>query len=209
MKLERAIDYIKTLNLDRIVALNHWVKLAVLVVFMLMVVIVGNFLLIDGQKASLAQAQNQERVLKQQLIASVKRAKTLPELESQVNVLEAQYQELLARLPEGRELPRLIEELSDIAHQTGLTVRTITPSPLQHLDQYSILNVRLLVEGTYQQLTQLLVDVSQMPRIMIIQDYRVVPMASNNRNEPLLQMTLNMRTFSLSSDQRQKATIRR
>ena len=209
MKLKQVIDYIKTLNLDRIVALNHWVKLAVLVVFMLMVIIAGNFLLIDGQKVALAQAQNQERLLKQQLIASIKRAKTLPELESQVNVLEAQYQELLARLPEGRELPRLIEELSDIAHQTGLTVRTLTPSPLHHLDQYSMLNIRLLVEGTYQQLTQLLVDFSQMPRIIIIQDYRVVPMASNNRNEPLLQMTLNMRTFSLSPDQRQKATTRR
>lgn len=209
MKLEQAIDYIKTLNLDRIVALNHWVKFAILLIFMFMLVVAGNFLLIDGQKASLAQAQNQERVLKQQLISSIKRAKTLPELEAQVNVLEAQYQALLAQLPEGRELPRLIEELSDIAHQTGLTVRTLTPSPLQHLDQYSILNIRLLVEGTYQQLTQLLVDISQMPRIMIIQDYRVVPMASNNRNEPLLQITLNMRTFSLSPDQRQKATTRR
>lgn len=209
MNIEKVIDFFKSLTLDRIVGFNPWVKLSIFISFTIILILVGNTFWIGSQRSAVIAAQNQEANLKRQYVTLLRNVKTLPELENQVSSLEYQYSELLAQLPEGRELPRLIEELSDIAHQRGLIVRTLTPSPLQHLKEYSILNVRLLVEGTYKQVTELLIDIAQMPRIMIVKDYRVVPMSANNRSEPLLQVTLNLQTYSLSPDQRQNATARR
>ena len=84
--------------------------------------------------------------------------------------------ELMRRLvPEGNEVPALMDDISTKAKVRGVTLgklAPLTPEPGQPFDTY---RYRLEVYGHYDQIGELLADIASLPRIVVPQELVITP----------------------------------
>jgi type IV pilus assembly protein PilO len=81
----------------------------------------------------------QERIhARQQTVEKHKRiAAKLDTFKAQVSDLEAKLHVLLRELPESREIPGMIRQISDVGVRTGLQISLIKPQPEQRKEFYA------------------------------------------------------------------------
>src|SRR5262245_44461800 len=70
-------------------------------------------------------------------------------LKAQVSDLEARLHVLLRELPETKEIPGLIRQISDLGVRTGLQISLIKPQPEQRKEFYAEIPIQMRVQGPY------------------------------------------------------------
>lgn len=121
-----------------------------------------------------------------QLVAMNQRAKSemskgnLGELRTQL----AQYQQNLALIrtlvPEGNEVPSLLEQVSTAARRAGLDLSTVDPQPVQQGSNYDTYRYGMSIVGGYHQLAEFFTNVGSLSRIVL--PVNVALQLSNARN---------------------------
>ena len=84
----------------------------------------------------------------------------------EVSHLEGELQKALQELPDSREIPQLLERISDKARDSGLDVRLFRPQIEQLRDFYAEVPVDIEVSGTYHQVASFFDEVGHMERIV-------------------------------------------
>lgn len=108
-----------------------------------------------------------------QLVAMNQRAKSemskgnLNELRTQL----AQYQQNLALIrtlvPEGNEVPSLLEQVSTAARRAGLDLATVDPQPVQEGSNYDTYRYGMSIVGGYHELAEFFTNVGDLSRIVL------------------------------------------
>lgn len=113
-------------------------------------------------------------------------AAKLDVFKAQVSELEAKLHTLLRELPESREIPGLIRQISDLGVRTGLQINLIKPQAEQKREYYAEIPIQVRVKGQYHAVGRFFDDLSRLERIVSVDN---VQLEANNQETQCVATT--------------------
>ncbi|MGC3872761.1 type 4a pilus biogenesis protein PilO [Halomonas sp. GXIMD04776] len=143
----------------------------------------------------LEEAQAQEHELLQRYESKAFQAANLPLMREQMGELEARMAVLLEMLPTGVEVPALIDNISDTAHDNQLAIDFIRLRSPEPQEFYTEQPFDIQVQGDYHRIAAFLSGVAGLPRIVTLHDFSLVPVdQANTLRLSMLAKTYNHRS---------------
>ncbi|MEE9614584.1 MAG: type 4a pilus biogenesis protein PilO [Thermodesulfobacteriota bacterium] len=127
-------------------------------------------------------------------------ASDIPRFQKEKEELEGKLKLALAQLPNEKEIPSLIDGISDAGNEAGLTLLLFQPSMEVLKDFYAEVPVDMEVSGRYESLFHFCEKVASLPRIVNIGSINVsVAKGSGNSRTPELSASFVATTFRFVS----------
>jgi len=117
-----------------------------------------------AQEISNRRAQLEDLTRNRDRMAAV--ASNLEAARKTVADLDAALKQAVAELPDTKEIPDLLSNVSSIGRESGLDVVQFRQRPEQPIDFYAEVPVEVLVRGTFQQIATFFDRVSRLTRIV-------------------------------------------
>ncbi len=157
-------------RLEGIPSLYRWLASPVLVV--LLAVLYWYFLY---QPYSEEMAALQERITskRQTVEKNQKIAAQLETFRTQVSELEARLHALLRELPESREIPGMIRQISDLGVRTGLQISLIKPMLELRKEFYAEIPIQVRVKGQYHAVGRFFDDLAHLERVISVDGIQI------------------------------------
>src|SRR5262245_9025505 len=92
------------------------------------------------------------------------------ELKAEIAKIEAQFQEVTKQLPESKEIPELLRQVSNLGRDSGLEITLFRQQGENLKDLYAEVPVEMAVRGGYHQLALFFEKVRHLDRIVNISD---------------------------------------
>lgn len=190
-------------DLDLSASGNWPVGVKVITYLLVFAIVVGlgfYFYITDIQKG-LDRVISQENDLKQQITIKTTQVASLAQLRQQMEDVEERFSELLKQLPTEKEVPGLLEDITDIGRSSGLNIESITLLDEKKNEIFIELPISIEVSGTYHQMGQFVSGVAAIPRIVTLHDYSITPLGDANGaesrpdNNADLKMTIGAKTY--------------
>jgi type IV pilus assembly protein PilO len=125
---------------------------------------------IKAKRETLNKLQN-DLTVKRALAANLERLKT------EIAQLETTFKEALKKLPEDKEIPRLISQINENMTKSGLDFMLFRPATTKIKDFYSEYPIDIRVMGGYHNVGIFLDHISKMERIVNVGDVRLTAIA--------------------------------
>jgi len=100
-------------------------------------------------------------------------AAKLETFKTQVSELEARLRTLLRELPESREIPGMIRQISDVGVRTGLQINLIKPLPEQRKEFYAEIPIQVRVKGQYHAVGRFFDDLAHLERVISVDGIQI------------------------------------
>jgi len=152
----------------------------------------GYFLLISPKTGERAALRQQNESLQREVAKARADEARLRSFRAQAQALRVRLQAAKERLPSEREIPRLYRQLTDMAFQSGLQVALFAPKAPQDQDDVAEIPIAVTCEGSYHQLGGFFSRVGHLPRIVDLNDFRLVGI---ERPTGTVRAELTMATF--------------
>lgn len=121
----------------------------------------------------LDELQTKVETLNSQIGHEQRLARNLNKFRKEVKDLEVKLKLALQELPDEREIPDLLNNMSTLARDAGLEVSLFKPSPEISREFYAEVPVAVSVEGTFHQVATFFDEVGRLPRIVNISQITV------------------------------------
>jgi type IV pilus assembly protein PilO len=106
-----------------------------------------------------------------------------PKLEQEIKELEKKLEAVLVRLPEEKDIPKLLTQINTLGQQNGLEFLLFRPSAPVRKGFYAEVPFEMRVEGQYHTVGGFLDKVSKLERIVNVTDIRVTPLPAKTQQE--------------------------
>lgn len=159
--------------LDRILALPRQQKIGVLAGLVVLLLALDYFFLYSPQSLAVSQlAENianiqKERDKKRQLTAN------LPKLQQELKELDGRLKQAVAQLPDQKEIPDLLSNVSSKARASGLEILVFRPRGENPQDFYSEIPVDIVVRGGFHELVTFFDEVGRLDRLVNIHNIEI------------------------------------
>ncbi|HLL52719.1 MAG TPA: type 4a pilus biogenesis protein PilO, partial [Myxococcaceae bacterium] len=90
----------------------------------------------------------------------------------EMDVLETKLQEALTELPEKKDLEELLAQLNDIGKKSGLEIALVEPVAESPAGFYAKIPIKMNVSGNYHEIARFLFDVSNLRRIVNVNNIK-------------------------------------
>ncbi|TCK04753.1 type IV pilus assembly protein PilO [Marinobacterium mangrovicola] len=147
------------------------------------------FIVVDKHDAVEREVRN-ENDLKQQFESKAFQVANLPALRKQMADVEGRFAELLRQLPTDKEVPGLLEDITAIGRNAGLSIDSIALQAERKSQFYVELPISIQVRGTYHQMGEFVSGVAAIKRIVTLHDYSIRPSGGN-----MLSMSISAKTY--------------
>jgi len=124
------------------------------------------FLLIQDVETTIENQHTQQRTLEGQLQEKQEIAQNLNERRREMDVLEQKLAEALTELPEKKDIEELLAQLNDIGKKSGLEISTVEPGAEAPASFYARIPIKMSVSGNFHEIARFLLDVSNLRRIV-------------------------------------------
>ncbi len=139
----------------------------ILLVLLLIVVSFGFYKYVYTSRAGEMAALSADVVRLQQSINTKKAlVADIEKIKRERAELQQKYSKILERLPEEKEIPRLLRQVATVAGRSGLEVSLFKQKDPVDQELYREIPVELSLTGVYQSLLGFLSQISQIPRIV-------------------------------------------
>ncbi len=192
--------------LDRILELSARQRILILVGAVALVFLAYAYFWYWPLSTAIAQAERQrddltqERARKTALVANLDRAR------DEVAKLNGDLRSALAQLPDTKEIPDLLSNISSLGRESGLEIVQFKQRPEQFEDFYAAVPVDILVRGAYTQVAAFFDKVSRMARIVNVTNVAIKGGAKPEGNVVLLDTSCAAVTFRFL-DEAERARI--
>lgn len=122
---------------------------------------------LEGELQKLQTDLDQKRII----------AANRPKLEAEIKGLEKQLEAAIVKLPEEKEIPKLLTQVNTLGQQSGLEFLLFRPTPPVRKGFYGEVPIDIRVEGQYHSLGTFLDRVSKLERIVNVADIKISPLA--------------------------------
>lgn len=170
------------MNLDELRALNYrdvgnWPalpKAGALVLLLAAVVFAGYWFDWSDQWDKLTRSRQEEASLRQSFLEKKKKAINLDTYRQQLKEIDQSFGALLKQLPNKSEMDALLVDINQAGLGRGLEFELFKPAPNETMSEfYATLPVTIKVTGAYHDLGHFASDVSQLPRIVTLNDVKI------------------------------------
>ncbi|WP_375176758.1 type 4a pilus biogenesis protein PilO [Marinobacter mobilis] len=152
----------------------------------------GYWFFVKDQFGRLERVQAEEQNLRQQYEAKAYQVANLDVFKSQMAEMEETFAALVQQLPSDTEVPGLLEDITNTALGSGLSLQKVALQPEQRRDFYAELPINIEVIGTYHELGSFVSSIAALPRIVTLHDLTIKP---NSGNSEQLSMSVVARTY--------------
>ncbi len=145
---------------------------------------------VTDKHAVLEKEVELEAQSKQEYTVKSYQVANLAALRKQMEDVEGKFSELLRQLPTDKEVPGLLEDITDIGRAAGLQIKVIALDQERKAKFYIELPINIEVKGTYHQMGQFVSGVAAIKRIVTLHDYNIKP-----TEDGMLEMVINAKTY--------------
>lgn len=160
---------------DYFVNLPQWQRIALLVLPAALIGYVYWSYLLGPLRADIDRLNQDLRQLQADLEQKQRIAANKAGLEREIKELQAKLAQVLARLPEEKEIPRLLSQVNTLGREAGLEFLLFKPGSAAGREFYAEIPIDIKVEGGYHSLGVFFDKVSKMERIVNISDLKMAP----------------------------------
>lgn len=158
------------------------------------VLVVGWFALLSGQRSQLKTLEAKESQLRTDYETAQTKANNLNSLKQELAQINDLLKTLIARLPNQNEIPELIVNVSQAALANGLQVDLFEPQNETKQEFYAEKRINVNLKGDYHQLGAFFSEVAMQPRLVavVIDDMKmsVVPPEKKKADNKNADVTL-------------------
>ncbi len=151
------------------------------------------FLFYADQLDELARLEQEKEVLVRKLEENRRIANNLPKFKAEYEALQAQLEKALIELPNQKEIPTLLTNISTLAKEQGLEILSFKPMGEINKGFYAEVPVDLRLVGSYHDIALFFYEVGQLPRIVNISNLSMEKTSRGQDNA--LQVTCRATTF--------------
>jgi len=138
------------------------------------------FLVYQPKTDEIRRAKDEISTLKRQVMRARKEAKELPKWEAKEAEVNAQFKLALKLLPNEKEIPSLLRNITKLGADSNLEFRLFSPSKESPEHFYYRLPVSIEVSGNYHDVATFFDKVGQMERIVNILNVSMRPQATRS-----------------------------
>ncbi|MFP4444691.1 MAG: type 4a pilus biogenesis protein PilO [Desulfosudaceae bacterium] len=140
----------------------------------LALLIAGFFLFsFKPQMSEIKKLENNIKTTEKQLVEAKKKAAQLDGLQKEWESKQAKFAEVMNALPDKKEIPSLLEEISAAGKSSGLDFQSFTPKEEVTRDFYAEIPVSIQVNGSYDRIQLFFQKVAGMSRVVSIEDIKM------------------------------------
>lgn len=159
-------------------AAGNWPIGIKVVCYILIMAAVGfggwKFYIVD-KKQTLERTVKKERDLKDIYRQKASQVANLELLQEQMKDVEEKFAVLKRQLPTEKEVPGLLDDITNLGTDSGLNIGFIGLAPETKQDFYIELPINIAVQGSYHQLGQFVSGIASLSRIVTLHDYSIAP----------------------------------
>jgi type IV pilus assembly protein PilO len=151
-------------------------KLGALLILLLFIVFAGYWFDWRNQLEELAQARDQEQELRTAFLDKKKQAVNLEAYRKQLAEIEESFGEMLKQLPNKSEMEALLTDINQAGLGRGLQFELFRPAQKENMSEfYAELPITIRLTGKYHDIGAFASDVSQLSRIVTLNDIALTP----------------------------------
>ncbi len=124
-----------------------------------------------------------------------KRKREYQAYRTELTQLQQEQRELLKALPKKAEIPTFLSNLQEQAELAGLEIVSLTIEAEQPMDLYIRIPVRIEVRGTYHSITKFFKNLSELPRIVNVENLALTVEKAELGASPRLRAKFVAATF--------------
>lgn len=151
-------------------------KLGALLILLLLIVFAGYWFDWKNQLQELAQARDKEQELRTAFLDKQKQAVNLEAYRKQLAEIEESFGEMLKQLPNKSEMEALLTDINQAGLGRGLQFELFRPAQKENMSEfYAELPITIKLTGKYHDIGAFASDVSQLSRIVTLNDIALAP----------------------------------
>ncbi|MGH1462266.1 MAG: type 4a pilus biogenesis protein PilO [Neptuniibacter sp.] len=151
------------------------VKIVCYILITCAVVATGWHFYIVDKRSLLQREVSQESSLKKTYQNKAFQVASLDALRKQMADVEERFSELTKQLPTEKEVPGLLDDITNIATGSGLDIKSISLASEKIKEFYIELPIDIRVSGSYHQMGQFVSGIASLNRIVTLHDYSISP----------------------------------
>ena len=161
----------------------------------IVILILGYFVKVQDLRQQYQAAASKETVLLDQYGTKAFQAANLEAYRVQMIELDVTFGALLKQLPKDTEVPGLLEDITEVAYGSGLSMKAISLQPEQVSEFYVELPIKIDVTGDYHDFGSFVSGVAALPRIVTLHNYSI-----KQADSGLLNMVIEAKTYRYKAE---------
>ncbi|MFZ5562792.1 MAG: type 4a pilus biogenesis protein PilO [Thermodesulfobacteriota bacterium] len=176
----------------------------IIIVVVVFTLLIGGFVFFSymPKYKEIAKIDREYDKVSKELDVAKKKAAELGALEKEWAEKEEKFKLVMAALPDKKEIPTLLSEISRAGNSAGLEFKRFAPQPEIIRDFYAEIPVAVDITGSYNSVTLFFEKIAEMSRIVNVRGIRI---ASSEKAEGLSTQCTTVTYRFLSAEEQAKA----
>jgi type IV pilus assembly protein PilO len=183
---------------ERYIPLEPKFKIIGAVLLLAVPVALFYFLQFSPNKDTIERLHKQEAKLAKEVQTAQKQAGDIKKFQKEFDETELKFLETADMLPEGKEIPQLLKDISSLGQNAGLDFAKFSPGAESPKDFYAEFPINLSVKGPYHNMGFFLDQVSKLNRIVTVSNIKMGG-AKEDGNELILNSTCSLLTYRFTN----------
>ena len=160
-------------QLDKFAKLPRTYRLAMVPLVAVLVLGVYGFVFYRPARAEVTAAQAQERDLERKVSEVRSVVQNLSAFETEIAEMEVKLKQALRQLPDSKELPGLLTDVTSLGKDAGLEFKAFRPKDEIGRDFYAEVPIEIEFSGDYHDIARFFDKVSKLPRIVNVSELKM------------------------------------
>lgn len=153
---------------ERIIPLPNWQRAAGFIAMAVVILAIFYFAVIQSKNEEIGELQESHAKIRKEVEDNKRYAQKLPKLMAKMEKLDVILKEASKILPTKKEIPELLELVSNRGIQSGLEFVTFKPIAEVKQEFFSLVPVSLKVTGKFHEVLMFFDEISKLDRIVTI-----------------------------------------
>lgn len=210
MTVEQFFQQFNTLDMNNYGSWPLSVKITTWIFIFLAVGALGYFVVIKSQLESIANAQAKEQSLLNEFREKESKLRNLQQYQTQLQEMEANFNQQLEQLPKETEIPSLVEDINLTGVNSGLKFKNIRLENEVKQEFFIEQPISIDATGDYHAFGAFVTGIAALPRIVTLHDFTVEASADKEKKSdiPVVNYSIKAKTYRyVGADEQSNADV--
>ena len=197
MTVEQFFQQFNTLDMNNYGSWPASVKITCWIFIFLAVLALGYFVVIKSQLEEIANAQAKEQSLLNEFKEKDSKLRNLQQYQTQLQEMEANFNQQLQQLPKETEIPSLVEDINLTGVNSGLKFKNIRLENEVKQEFFIEQPISIEATGDYHAFGAFATGIAALPRIVTLHDFTVEAKEDTEKKSdiPVINYTVKAKTY--------------